>query len=83
MGCKQKAVTALTLLKMSFADPRSIRHVQDRDPTNTLVLLAYLDKHTSDAGVKSTIRSMRGELKSHQQNVFGMVKRLRTRPLKI
>lgn len=61
---KQDAETALTLVKMSFAEPRSIRHQQDRVPTNTLVLVDWIDKHTSDAGVKPNLNSMRDELKS-------------------
>ena len=66
---KQDADTALTLVKMSFADTRSIRHEQDKAPTNTLALLDYLNKQTSDADVKSKIGSMRDQLKPKVQGV--------------
>lgn len=58
------AETALSLVRMSFADPRLIRRGANKTPTNTLVLLDYLDKHTSDAGIKSEINSEREELQS-------------------
>jgi hypothetical protein len=65
---KENAETALTLLKMSFADPRVIRHERDRSPTNTLALLDYLAKHTNDADVKSKISSARDQVKAQASN---------------
>jgi hypothetical protein len=62
---KKNAETALALVKMSFADPRLIKRDRDRAPTNTLVLLDYLDKHTSDADAKAEINSVRDQL--HRQ----------------
>jgi hypothetical protein len=59
---KKDAQTTLSLVKMSFAYPRLITHNQNRTPTNALVLLDYLDKHTSDANIKSNINSMRKQL---------------------
>ena len=59
---KESTQTALTLVKMSFADPRTITREQNRLPTNTMVLLDYLDKHTRDADVKSKISSIRKQL---------------------
>jgi hypothetical protein len=61
---KKNAETALTLVKMSFADPRLIRRSPNRDPVNTLALLGYLDQHTTDADTKSTINSMREQLQA-------------------
>jgi len=65
---KENAETALTVIKMSFADPHAIRHERDRNPANTLILLDYLDHHTSDADVKSKINSMRDRVKAQTTN---------------
>lgn len=61
---KEDTVTALSLVKMSFANPSSIRHASSKSPKNTLILLDYLDKHTTDADTKSNIKSVREELQS-------------------
>ena len=58
------AETALTLLRMSFADPRSIKRSSERTPTNTFGLLDYLDKHTTDADTKSKIKSTREQFQT-------------------
>jgi hypothetical protein len=64
----ENAQTALMLVKMSFADPPVIKHEQNKNPTNTLILLDYLDRHTGDADVKSKITSTRGQLKAQVSN---------------
>jgi len=61
---KEDSVTALSLVKMSFANPSSIRHTSSKSQKNTLILLDYLDKHTTDADTKSNIKSVREELQS-------------------
>lgn len=61
---KEDTVTALSLVKMSFANPSSIRHASSKSPQNTLIMLDYLDKHTTDADTKSKIKSVREELQS-------------------
>jgi hypothetical protein len=61
---KEDTVTALSLVKMSFANPSSIRHASSKSQKNTLILLDYLDKHTTDADTKSNIKSVREELQS-------------------
>jgi len=66
---KENAETALALVKMSFANPRSIRHEQDRTPTNTLALLDYFDKHSADADVKLKVDSVRDELRARSPAV--------------
>jgi hypothetical protein len=70
----QDAETAVTLAKMSFADPRSIKRSPDKSPTKTLALLSYLDKHVTDADVKSKIGSVRKQLKARAcgPNVTGL-----------
>jgi len=61
---KKDAETALSLVKMSFANPSLIRRGPSRTPTNTLVLLDYLDKHVIDADTKSKINSAREQLQA-------------------
>lgn len=61
---KEDTVTALSLVKMSFASPSLIRHASNKSPKNTLILFDYLDKHTADADTKSNIKSVREELQS-------------------
>jgi hypothetical protein len=60
----QDTVTALSLVKMSFADPSLIRNDSNKIPKNSLILLDYLDKHTTDADTKSKINAARDELQS-------------------
>jgi len=55
--------TALSLVEMSFSNPRLIRRSPSRTPTNTVLLLDYLDKHTSDADTRSRITSTREQLR--------------------
>src|SRR5882724_7746371 len=50
---KQDTLTALSLVRMSFANPSLIRHASNRDSKNTLVLLDYLNNRTNDADTKS------------------------------
>jgi hypothetical protein len=61
---KKDAETALSLVKMSFANPGLIRRSPSRTPTNTLILLDYLDKHIIDADTKSRINSTRERLQA-------------------
>jgi hypothetical protein len=56
---QRNANTALQLVNMSFAYPGLIRHIASRTPTNTLVLLNYLDAHVPDSNTKSKINSAR------------------------
>jgi hypothetical protein len=58
----EDAETALSLVKMSFAIPRLIIRSADKTPTDTLILLDYLDTHTSDAHLKLEINSEREQL---------------------
>lgn len=60
----ENAKTALTLVQMSFADPQVIRHERNRNPIDTLILLDYINKHTSDADLKSRIESIRKQLRA-------------------
>jgi len=60
---KQDTLTALSLVRMSFANPSLIRHASNRDPKNTLVLLDYLSNRTNDADTKSKIKSARDDLR--------------------
>jgi len=60
---KQDTLTALSLVRMSFANPSLIRHASNRDPKNTLVLLDYLNNRTNDADTKSKIKSARDDLR--------------------
>ena len=61
---KKDAETAMTLVKMSFANPRLIRNSSSRIPTNTLILLDYLEKHTTDTGTKLKFNLMRQQLQA-------------------
>jgi hypothetical protein len=61
---RQDTITALSLVRMSFANPSLIRHASNRTPTNTLALLDYLDNRTSDSDTKSKIKSARKDLHS-------------------
>ena len=61
---KRDAEAAVALVNMSFALPRNIRHSADRTPTNTLVLLEYLDKHVVDTDIKSKINSARDRVQA-------------------
>jgi len=61
---KQDTLTALSLVRMSFANPSLIRHASNRDSKNTLVLLDYLNNRANDADTKSKIKSARDDLKS-------------------
>jgi hypothetical protein len=60
---KQDTLTTLSLVRMSFANPRLIRHASNREPKNTLVLLDYLNNRTNDADTKSKIKSARDYLR--------------------
>lgn len=60
---KKNAETALSLVKMSFADPRLIRRNPGKVPTNTRALLDFLDKGTTDVDTKSKINSTRERLR--------------------
>jgi hypothetical protein len=61
---KQDTLTALSLVRMSFANPSLIRHASNRAPKNTLALLDYLNNRASDADTKSKIKSARDDLQS-------------------
>ncbi len=61
---KKDAETALSLLKMAFANPRLIRRSPSRIPKNSFVLLDSLDKRMTDADTKLKIKSTREQLQS-------------------
>ena len=56
--------TALSLVNMSFANPRLITRGPSKIPTNTLILLDYLDKRTSDVDTKLRIKSTREQVQA-------------------
>jgi hypothetical protein len=56
---KKDAEAAVAIVKLSFAFPRNIRHEADKTPTNSFVLLDYLDQHVVEADTKSKIHSVR------------------------
>lgn len=61
---KKDAETVLSLVKMSFANPRLIRGNASKTPTNTLTLLEYLTEHTVDGDTRSKISFVRNQMEA-------------------